>query len=316
MRIAYIGLSTPLLYDYRYLASKSPSDIGNSPNPILDSPFGLFILFDEIWFLCRSLCPENMRELPYVKFLDEHKLLPSLEGIKPPHALEDIRSDSALSERYNRNIESFSWHDLDKKLGIHWDAGTDNHSDFFRIGNIQTYACPNLNRLFFDIEVVKRLKCKDVELVTNSLLQSLLEDTKNIYFEAKLAEILVIEHIPNYQSPEGPYHPCVEEARDNLFLKDFRKWIVTRSLTAYEEELLDIKCQVEEEIQRLQDKIFLKYLNPKTQYMSAGKTIVGNVLDLILPGLSAATSIAEEAVNFFDRKKKRWQGFIISLRQP
>jgi hypothetical protein len=41
--------------------------------------------------------------------------------------------------------------------------------------------------------------------------------------KAKLVEFLVINNIPNYLSPEGPYHPCVEEARDNPFLKDFGK---------------------------------------------------------------------------------------------
>ena len=43
----------------------------DSPNPIIESPLGLMIFYDEILFLCRSICPENMRNLPYVKFVDE-----------------------------------------------------------------------------------------------------------------------------------------------------------------------------------------------------------------------------------------------------
>ena len=70
-RTAYIGLSYPLLYDYNHQADKSPNDLYSSPNPIIESPLGLMILFDEILFLCRSVCPNNMRQLPYVKFVDE-----------------------------------------------------------------------------------------------------------------------------------------------------------------------------------------------------------------------------------------------------
>lgn len=74
MRRAYIGLSTPIGYDYKNQATKTKADTYSSPNPILDSPFGLLLLFDELVFLTRSLCPENMRRLPYVSFLDETNL--------------------------------------------------------------------------------------------------------------------------------------------------------------------------------------------------------------------------------------------------
>ena len=70
-RIAYIGISYPLLYDYWHPADKSSNDLIDSPNPIIESPLGLMIFYDEIVFLCRSVCPNNMRNLPYVKFVDE-----------------------------------------------------------------------------------------------------------------------------------------------------------------------------------------------------------------------------------------------------
>jgi len=75
-RIAYVGLSTPVFYDYKYPAPQSKADTRSSPNPILDSPYRLLLLYDEIWFLTRSLCPNNMRTLSYVKFLDEENEVP------------------------------------------------------------------------------------------------------------------------------------------------------------------------------------------------------------------------------------------------
>ena len=46
-RTAYIGISYPLLYDYRYQADKSPNDLLDSPNPIIESPLGLMIFYDK-----------------------------------------------------------------------------------------------------------------------------------------------------------------------------------------------------------------------------------------------------------------------------
>ena len=49
-RIAYIGLSYPLLYDYKNQAEMTENDVTDSPNPIIESPLGLMILYDELWF--------------------------------------------------------------------------------------------------------------------------------------------------------------------------------------------------------------------------------------------------------------------------
>ena len=76
MRIGLVGLSSPVFYDYRHPASIAPSDLSSSPNPVLEGAFGALLLYDELWFLCRSLCPENMRSISCVKFLDELGMLP------------------------------------------------------------------------------------------------------------------------------------------------------------------------------------------------------------------------------------------------
>ena len=49
-RTAYIGISYPLLYDYEHQANKGPNDLSDSPNPIIESPLGLMIFYDEILF--------------------------------------------------------------------------------------------------------------------------------------------------------------------------------------------------------------------------------------------------------------------------
>lgn len=63
-RTAYIGIAYPLLYDYRHQAKKSFNDMWDSPNPIIESPLGLMIFYDEILFLCRSICWQYISVLP------------------------------------------------------------------------------------------------------------------------------------------------------------------------------------------------------------------------------------------------------------
>lgn len=317
-RIAFIGLSTPLFYDYRNPAHKTVADVQSSPNPVLDSPFGLFLMFDEIWFICRSLCPQNMRDLPYVRFLDESGILPPLADMELN--AEATKESVNNTPRFNKQSENFYgsfqiyWETV-RRVGIHWDAAPDNHTHGLKIGDIIPSAnSVSLKNLFFDIALVESFRKKNIELITNSFSQRFLEDEGNPILKAGLAELLVINNIPNYLNIDGPYHPCIEEARDNPFLKDFRKWITTQVTVPNEHELSDIKKEMEAAIQKSQDEIFLKYLDRKTQYISIGKKLAGAAADVYAPGISVVATGIDILENFFEKGERRWQGFIVSMR--
>ncbi len=190
MRIAYIGLSTPISYDYLHYASKASSDTLSSPNPILESPFGLLLLYDEIWFLCRSLYPENMRGLPYIRFLDESGMLPPLKDLEPifepfgvgaaseeeldalfikkrlkrfkatkvPNKLHKIYHAIIEREMKLPMVPAADWQrPIFAEMGIDW-TDPDNHTNELRIGNITAYAnSASPERLIFDIVMVGRL---------------------------------------------------------------------------------------------------------------------------------------------------------------
>lgn len=317
MRSAYVGLSTPLLYDYKNPASKTESDLRTSPNPILDSPFGLMLLYDEIWFLCRSLCPENMRDLEYVRFLDEERMLPDLSDLELSSMGATIPSDPTMSRRYQKVHRLFeSYNELIEALGINWGAGPDNHTHSLRVGSLSVSAnSVGLEHMLFDLEVVRRLNKPSIELVANSFGQHWLEESNPQIREASLAEVLVIERIPNYLTPQGPYHPSIDEARDNPFLVDFRRWVSSTSHTAEAKELQEVKREVEEAIRRSQEEIFLRYLDPRTQYLSVGKTLGGAALDVFIPCMSTAVNLVQDVKDIREKSVLRWQGFLVSLGQ-
>lgn len=84
MRRALIGLSSPIGFNYNRVRSKiwSSSDPDDDPIPLLDSPLGLFLLYDEIWFFNRKMCPSNCLGLEYVKILDEEVDFEKLDFIQ------------------------------------------------------------------------------------------------------------------------------------------------------------------------------------------------------------------------------------------
>lgn len=313
-RIAYIGLSTPVGYDYKNEASKAPADVMSSPNPILDSPFGLFLLFDEIWFLTRSLCPENLRSASFVKFLDEENKISFINDTE----VDSINKSIVQVERemYSgktvKRIEEFA--EVIRRVTIGQESSVDNHTHGLKIGDTILSGNPVLDRLLFDMEIVKRLDNSNVELITNSFTQTWFEGDGEAHPQMELAEAIVINNIPNYMSLKGPYHPCVEDARENSYLKYFRKWIIEHPKHIDRKELLDIQSEVEEAIRKSQAEIFLKYFDPKNHYTSVGKSIFGDVVGSFIPGVSAVSTAIEETVKFINTKDRRWQAFIVSLQ--
>lgn len=310
-RIAYLGLSYPSLYDYQHLAKKAKNDLSDSPNPIIDSPLGLMILYDELWFLCESLCPNNMRNLPYVKFVDV--MFPNLwfEGA------EEFSQDNIL------DINSFtrlSYGDISKRMNLSY-GGLDTHTHTLQIGNIRTSSNGGLNNYLFDLYVLSALQNftdKKIEMVSNPNYS--LNEEKNLNAVSELTEKLIISDIPNYLSIDGPYHKCIEQLRENEYLMDFRKWIISHHSNIQHNEIKDICSDVSSNIKETQKNIFKKYLEDNNKYSmfkSTSKTIISTVGGFFHPGLSIAdmvSSISTATKRSMDAKLDRWQGFIIDAK--
>jgi hypothetical protein len=321
MRVAFVGLSTPLIYDIGNPASPTSANRYFNQNPVLESAFGLLLLFDEIWFLCRALCPENMRGLSYVKFLDESGLLPNITDIAYWNSI-DVFSDPNISERYSRNLEKTAGEYNSTRIFLDRlipGADTDNHRHVLSIGGredlVPSSAPIRLDNILFDLEVIKRIGRKDVELITNSGTQWWFDSPNNPILQAKLVELLTIGNIPNYLSSKGPYHPCVEDVRNSPYLQSFRTWLTQQSSNVNQGEVEEVTNTVEAELKEAQEHVFLKYLDSQCMYTSTAKIVAGIVADILIPNISSVIALAEATQDYFSDKDKRWQGFIISTRR-
>lgn len=309
-RTAYIGISYPLLYDYKHPAEKSHNDLIDSPNPIIESPLGLMILYDELIFLCKSVCPNNMRNLPYVKFVDE--LYPDFYF-------------SAILDNVN-NLEDFivlntklSYEDIEKSLNVEgW--GTDVHTHSLQVGDIIITANSNEEKFLFDLFVFQALQeqyDRNIELVANSRydLESFHGGT-----EAEFIDRIIIPGIPNYIGDDGPYHKCMDELRENPYIKDFRRWIIEEHSNLQRTEIDEMCVAVERNIEEVRDNIFKKYLENNNGFAfvrSTGSTILKTSAGLLYNPISIVDAFAgciAKGKNYLDAKSIRWQGFVMDSR--
>lgn len=309
-RIAYIGISYPLLYDYQHLAPKTINDKSDSPNPIIESPLGLMILYDELVFLCRSICPNNMRNLPYVKFVDE---------MFPDFYFKGILNLVNKSQDTIKIIPEIDFNDIVSSMNLEkWILDIHTHS--LQIGDVELSARSDEYMFLFDMyifQALQELYYLDIELIANSKFRmGALSSNAN----AELVEKIIIPDIPNYIRADGPYHECMEELRYNKYIKDFRNWIIEQHIHLQHTEINEISNAVNRNIEEVQKTTFRKYLdshNGFSFFKSTSSTIVKTGLGMFNPWISitdAFYGISGNGKETLNAKSVRWQGFVLDSR--
>ena len=319
-RRAYVGLSSPIFYDYGNPAGVTVPNQYSSPNPILDGPTGLMLFYDELLFLTRSVCPENMRELPFVKFADEIGVLKGL-------AIDSQIDSVAIFGQDRIDYMRAGFSDYEQQLfnkGVHWwgpGARIDNHTHVLPIKEptFPLQAIGNSmdpHKVVVDFAIANHLGA-GYEFVGNSFTDRLLWGPEAAEASAhQLAQcVLEIRSIPNYQSVDGPYHPCLQELRDNSNLRHFRDWISNKSGNVTSTELADVAREVQQTVNATRDTLARYYFDQKNEVKSLSKTIFGWGLDLSIPYLGKVFKVWDAAREHEKKEATRWQGFVLQARE-
>lgn len=305
MRKAFVGLSTPIGYDYKNgLENKF-----GKPNPIIDSPMGLFLFYDEIWFINRKTCPINCENLRYVKFLDEEYDLTKLELER--FDWENIKLENDIEEgsrdKFWKNWESTLKINLGKNI-----IGVDNHSRGIDFGT--TFLTPNPTALNLVIDDFLASHF-NLELITNSATSVYAESTAKSSIDltkSKLTQLILCDNIPNFHLPHGPYHSFIEDLRSESLLKQYRKKI-NEIIRNPNEDISELTKEINSAMETYLYELILKNLNKNQIFKGAFNAGIGQVpiLGNIYSGYDGGKTIYD---NIMTRKEYGWMGFVAKAR--
>ncbi len=318
MRRAYIGLSSPTAYFY-----DSEQKHFREPwrwNPILESPQGLITLFDELWFLSRSLCPVSFRNEKYVKFIDEDSdftpLIKGLSNTLTHHGLEGLITDNLYIENIidinnQYSIEQFKKYDtvikhVYGKKPSH-ELPIDNHSHSIDLCGFNLSGnSMRLDLLVFDIAFLSNAGISNIELITNSFNSTAFKKKPITLDLLQVSQGITIKRIPVLQTPKGPIIDRIDSIRESNFLVDFRDKILQIDNL---ENLNDLVVNVESEFSKYRNDVLLERQMGSKLITSVGNNALSFVLGSFLPGAGEIKSLISDS----SARKFNWTGFLAEI---
>lgn len=312
-RIAYLGLSTPLTYDYAHHGSAG----SGKPNPILEAPLGLFLLYDELWFLHPDLCPINMRELDYVKFIsDQEDINDYFEQIN------NISEEQLVSKNIDRSqipneqspgsslrrpakAEAPGWQKLANHIapfGKHYNHGVDLIGPY-----LPTTSYSNFLADYF----ISHSLDADVDYISNSIINKKVSFKKisNVETGDSLypTERIIADRVQNYQTPIGPYFEQIDDFRNIETIKHFRSKMKNK------EDISDIDGV---------NKSFDQIRNKMTIANTSKYNIYESLISFIVDCVPLASEFIGPAISGLDltqslrrRKNYGWVNFLAQVEE-
>jgi hypothetical protein len=318
MRRAYVGLSAPLAYDYANPIRERSDTASDIPNPLLENVSGLLLCYDEIWFPTKALCPRDMHQLDYVKFVDEHEDLraKAVEAVEQFRQLDpdDWGITTAPGDSYTSSIQAV----LD---AVPFDMRLDNHSrgtEFFSSGNA---ADPYL---FMQDAGIARSLDLGLELTVNSRLSATAASLTELGALARIdlarldvAQDLTLLNTVDYLGPRGAYHESIEELRAHDRLREFRQYLEAADID--DRTTADLVREANLQADRYAEQIGERYLRGRGKLYTMAKALVGPVANLVGPGLGTGAKTVITAAEWREKKsferQVSWSLLVLNARR-
>ncbi|WP_416065329.1 hypothetical protein ACK9YZ_00690 [Rhizobium sp. ZK1] len=316
MKRVLIGSSSPI--GYSYINSQRDH---SKPLPFLYGSMGLFLLYDEIWFATRDLCPSAMQTLPYAKFLDEELQAGAL-GVDFDDQLELL---TEAIEGADPTPGLGDWPQLmDSYVGDHRQYLIDNHGrglKFFGKSIANNFVARSIAA---DLLLVERFAHLNFGLAVNPNTESSIAapfgsiDQSRHVIEmdnVNLASRLIrLNKTHDYISQNGPYHPSIEELRHDDLLVHFRKWLDDQDSRLSNAEIADIEADVDAKIAELQDKSIRKFVETKNLVQVPIQWFKSGVMESLAPGSSIIEKVLDIAKSNNKAGQWRFEAFIAISR--
>ena len=240
MRTAFIGMAGPVAYDYKNLLSGFLNQDGRVPNPVLEDVSGLSILYDELVFYSRELCPADMQNLHFVRFLDEELSLQSTACVEALSIGEAIEGGGGELPSPSFDDWTPIFDELSSKAGVRGQSflRLDNHGAGRLDGAPREGRWgPNamsLENIIFDYAAASLLPDRSVDVILSTpatvAAQKIfeIEVADEFQFERRrrtlVGEIAALSSL-NIFSPTGSYIQRYSDLREDKRVVEFRNLV-------------------------------------------------------------------------------------------
>jgi hypothetical protein len=289
-----IGVSSPVGYFYARASEKG------HPAPILESPLSYFLLYDELWFFSRQICPYNVEGLDFVHFVDE-ELQP--KGL-PKDAIAQNEKGPAGPfqwEAWNRVIEA--------SIGRRWNYH--NHAWPLQFGEGTLLPTPgHYENVLVDRFLAAEYKMDLVENTANAIWSKELDERS---LQMTISEQLLGARVTSLQTIDGPWHPVIKDLRNDGLLKSYRQHIGNISEIENLSELDARVANLSNEFERVSAKIVAEHF----ETMSLGRSTILFLLGLIptVGSIIAGSALLKEVADKLRaRQENGWIGFLGKAR--
>ena len=309
MRVALVGFSSPVAYDYKHEAERAPADSMSSPNPILFGATPIMLLFDEIWFVTKSLCPMSMRKLKFVRFLDEDGGL----------SADDLASAKEISGGSSHSLDleftsKGSFAQIETQFLRANNFGYDNHTHGLKVlGHRVIGNAGSASNLALDLQLKSILRDPDIDLIYNPFWSEDVDKEVKSLAQIGVTNELVLRRIPNPFNERGPKVDDIEKWRENKFIGDFRSWVASQDFPKSLDKIKDTTERIEKDIFGAMRKAYLRELNKFRMYKSLSKSVAGELAGHVVPGASLILDLSKELREEAKIRPERWRAFLLSL---
>lgn len=299
-RKAFVGLTGPLFYDYKNMLNSK------FPNPVLEAPMGLSLLYDEIVFLDERVCPKNMQKLDFVKFLSDSDL-------------KDYREQLAEGFQLGGEVEISQYVDPDKIIEpiqqriapfSKWKDKSVEVDNFFTPNSYDPI------QLIIDDYIANK---EILYPISNSATDQRHRKIFNKLKGTKITENLISNIIPNYLTESGPHPDVINEFRNKPNVKEFREKIDVAISANDKKSIEKITTMIDKEFEYLKDYLLNKKVFEGRIYNakhSIPKIVGLEVADVIKSSVGKPYQWADKLLGgHMDRKYYGWISFLIQVEK-
>jgi hypothetical protein len=320
---AFVGLTGPVCFDYKnYLTTPS----GRFPNPVLEAVTGLILSYDEIWFLCRELCPSDLQNAHFIKFIEDEPLLMERATV----ALEQFRNmargvpESEMLRRKkiaNREMN----HAIERiTQAVPFELAADHHSQQLTIfrpsGYVFNASGLRFGNIVADIGIAAALEL-NVDIIFNSYASGaagLIQEGPRVEQRLVLAEHVTAIRTLDHLGPQGAFHESLNDLRSHERITEFRNLLSETDVEG--RDLKALAAEVAAEADRHAREVLDRFIKGRGKLRTFGVPTAAAILNQVIPGAGAALSGLFGAKDWMDdrevKKRVSWAPFVLDARNP